>query len=121
MELSKEQELLQAVIAKAWEDESFKQELISAPVAAIEKLTGGKLQLPEGKTLVVRDQTDEQTIYINIPTERSLDDLELSEEQLEAVAGGEALPAIWAVPPPSLRFEILPIQPGLPIERPVTK
>lgn len=121
MESSKEQELLHAVITKAWEDKAFKQELISDPVTAIEKLMGGKLQLPEGKTIVVRDQTDEQAIYINIPAERSLDSVELSEEQLEAVAGGEALPAIWGVFPPSLPIIITPIHPSLPIERPVTK
>lgn len=86
------QELLQKIITKAWEDEAFKQELISSPINAIKKLTGEHIKLPEGKTLIVRDQTDDATIYINIPTEFNMEDTELSEEQLEAIAGGTHIP-----------------------------
>lgn len=88
MKLTKEQELMQTIINKAWEDEAFKQELVLDPISAIEKLTGEKVSLPKGKTLVVRDQTSEETIYINIPAEQNLENVELNEEQLEAVAGG---------------------------------
>ena len=88
MEVTKEQKLFQEIVTKAWEDASFKEELIADPVAAIEKLTGEKVSLPEGKKLVVRDQTDASTIYVNIPAEKNMDDVELNEEQLEAVAGG---------------------------------
>jgi len=91
MELTKEQELMQRIINEAWENETFKQELVANPVVAIEKLTGEKVRLPEGKQLVARDQTNEETIYINIPAEQNLDDVELNEEQLEAVAGGAGL------------------------------
>ena len=87
MEFTQEQKLYAEIVQKAWEDTSFKEELIANPVAAIEKLTGKKMNLPEGKTFVVRDQTDESTVYINIPAKTQLD-AELSEEQLEAVAGG---------------------------------
>ena len=90
MELTKEQEVLQQVINEAWENETFKAELMASPVAAIENLTGEKLDL-KGKELIVRDQTDESTIYINIPQEQSLEDIELNEEQLEAVAGGQLI------------------------------
>jgi len=92
MEFTKEQKLFQQVIQEAWENETFKQELIANPVEAIEKLTGSKLSLPEGKTLVVRDQTDDSTVYINIPAEKSMDNVELNEEQLEAVSGGRGIP-----------------------------
>ena len=88
MEITKQQKLYQEVVQKAWEDTAFKNELIANPVVAIEKLTGQKLNLPEGKTIVVRDQTDETTVYINIPAKQEMDDVELNEEQLEAVAGG---------------------------------
>ena len=87
----KSQELLQTIITKSWEDESFKQELIANPIKSIEELTGEKLNIPEGKTFVVRDQTDESTVYINIPAPTMKDDVELNEEQLEAVAGGKGL------------------------------
>ena len=88
MEFTREQKLFQTIINKAWEDESFKKSLIANPHKAIEELTGEKVQLPEGKILVVRDQTNEETIYINIPAEQNMEDVELNEEQLEAVAGG---------------------------------
>ncbi len=91
MELTNEQKVLQQVINEAWENENFKQELMNDPLSAIEKLTGQRVQLPEDKTLIVRDQTDENTIYINIPAEHNLEDIELNEEQLEAVAGGGSL------------------------------
>jgi len=95
MELTREQQLFQTVINKAWEDESFKKSLLTNPIEAIETLTGEKVSLPEGKTLVVRDQTSEETIYINIPAEQKMEDVELNEEQLEAVAGGKSLLTSW--------------------------
>jgi hypothetical protein len=87
MEITQEQKLYQEVVQKAWEDSEFKAELIANPVAAIEKLTGKKINLPKGKTLVVRDQTEDSTVYINIPTIPETD-VELNEEELEKVAGG---------------------------------
>lgn len=93
MELTKEQSKLQnimhTVIGKAWEDESFKQTLINSPVETIEKATGEKLVLEKGVQLVVKDQTDPSTVYLNIPRKVELDNLELTDEQLELVAGGE--------------------------------
>lgn len=93
MELTKGQELFKTVVAKAWEDADFKQLLISNPLEAIEKLTGERLNIPEGKKLVVHDQTDESSVYINIPVEQCIDDMELTEEELEIVAGGGSLPS----------------------------
>ncbi|KAB7725721.1 NHLP leader peptide family natural product precursor [Rudanella paleaurantiibacter] len=84
----RKQEIIEAVISKAWEDANFKTELIADPVKAIEKLTGVKVVLPEGKSLVFLDQTDKSTIYVNIPAEPEIENMELTEEQLEAVAGG---------------------------------
>ena len=100
----KSQELLQTIITKAWEDKSFKQELITNPVEAIEKITGERINLPEGKTIVVKDQTNESVVYINIPAEPNMDDLELNEEQLEVIAGGGN---IWNFP-----IIILPTDPS---------
>jgi len=91
MQLTKEQEVLKQIINEAWENEIFKQELIDNPVTTIEKLTGRKLDLPESKELVVRDQMDENSIYINIPPKQNLEDMELNEEQLDAAAGGSWL------------------------------
>jgi hypothetical protein len=90
MEITQEEKFYAEVVNKAWEDADFKKELVANPVAAIEKLTGKTVNLPKGKKLVIRDQTDETKVFINIPTppKDNRDDVELNEEQLEAVAGG---------------------------------
>ena len=84
----KMQEIINTVISKCWEDESFKNEVISNPVSAITNLTGEPFSVPEGKKFVAVDQTEENTIYLNIPPMPDLDSLELSDEALEQVAGG---------------------------------
>lgn len=88
MEPTQEQQLFQQVINEAWENAAFKAELIADPVAAIESLTGQRVNIPEGKTLVVRDQSEDNVVYVNVPASQSTDDVELNEEQLEAVSGG---------------------------------
>ncbi len=77
------------IVSKAWEDTDFKERLITNPVAAIEELTGKKVNLPKGKKIVVRDQSSVEKVFINIsaPPVKN-DNVELNEEQLEAVAGG---------------------------------
>jgi hypothetical protein len=99
MEFTPEQKLYAEIVQKAWEDTAFKKELVANPLATIEKFTGKKMNLPEGKTLVVRDQTDESTVYINIPANsQNPVDVELNEEQLEAVAGGMGPLPIITIP-----------------------
>ncbi|RYC66995.1 class IIb bacteriocin, lactobin A/cerein 7B family [Spirosoma sordidisoli] len=88
MEFTQEQKLNAQVIQRAWEDEQFKSELIDNPAETMEKLTGNKISLPAGQKLVVVDQSDESTVYFNIPKKVNVDSLELTEEQLEMVAGG---------------------------------
>lgn len=88
MEFTQEQKLNAQVVQKAWEDAEFMSELKSNPVAAMEKLTGHKVSLPEGQKLVVVDQSDESTVYFNIPRRVDVDNLQLTEEELEQVAGG---------------------------------
>lgn len=88
MEITQEQQLNAQVIQKAWEDAQFKSELMTNPVEMMEKLTGNKINLPEGQKLVVVDQTDESTVYFNIPRKIDINSLELTDEQLEQVAGG---------------------------------
>ncbi|KAB8155114.1 class IIb bacteriocin, lactobin A/cerein 7B family [Kordia sp. TARA_039_SRF] len=94
MEFTKQQqegqELMNTLIAKAWESPEFKQQLISNPNAAIEQVTGKKLNLDNSQRIVVEDQTDPNTIYLNIPRQVDVSELELSDEQLEMVAGGVA-------------------------------
>ncbi len=77
---------VQTIIDKAREDAAFKKELLADPVSAIEKLSGHPVPT-KGRELVVVDQSDPSKVYINIPHDPS--ELELSEEELEAVAGGQ--------------------------------
>lgn len=83
-----EQEVIQKVLTEAWTNPQYKQELIANPVAAIQELTGTNLEIPAGKSLQVFDKSDENVICLNIPPAPSMDDVELTEEQLEIVAGG---------------------------------
>ena len=82
------EEVLRLIISKAWEDIDYRKNLITDPLIAIENLTGAKIILPEGITLVVNDQTDKSKVYMNIPSEPDIEDIELTEDQLEFIAGG---------------------------------
>lgn len=74
------------VINKAWDDDNYRAELVASPAAAIKKLTG--YELPENAKVVVVDQTDPSVAHINVGPKPDFEDMELSDEQLEAVAGG---------------------------------
>lgn len=80
------EELIKTLAQKAWENSTFKEQLVSNPIATIESITGQKMS-PEAK-VVVEDQTDESIIYLNIPRKVEYDELELTDEQLETVSGG---------------------------------
>jgi len=67
MNITPQQETYAQVVQKCWEDADFKQKLVSDPIGTLESFTGRSINVPEGKTLVVRDQTNESSIYINIP------------------------------------------------------
>ena len=94
MEFTQEQKLYAEIVHKAWENAEFKSELMANPVETIEKFTGNKITLPEGRTLVVKDQTDASKVYLNIPGKVDLESVELTDEQLEIVAGGEVLASV---------------------------
>ncbi len=88
MELAQGQKVYGEIVQKAWDDTQFKNNLLTNPIETIEKFTGNKVNLAEGQTLVVKDQTDESIVYLNIPRKVDIDELELTDEQLEMVAGG---------------------------------
>jgi hypothetical protein len=76
--------------AKAWADENFKKKLLSDPAATL-KAEGVKFELPAGSTLQAVENTD-KVFHIVIPAKPG----ELSEEDLDKVAGG-GLPMTWWV------------------------
>jgi hypothetical protein len=80
-------EAFESLIAKAQEDASFREALISNPRETIRNEVN--IGFDENVKIVVRDQTDASTAYINIPRQPDIDALELTDEQLEMVAGGD--------------------------------
>ena len=80
----------QLIVNKAAEDEAFKQQLLSNPKTAITKELN--VDLPADLQIEVVQQTP-QKLYLVLPLEVKLEEEageELSEEELEAVAGGIA-------------------------------
>lgn len=78
------------LIVKAWESDSFKDQLVKNPKVAIEAALGPNMMIPKGQKIIVEDQTNPNVIYLNIPPRSIVDSYELNEEQLEGVAGGIA-------------------------------
>jgi hypothetical protein len=78
------------IIAQAWKDEAYKKELLSNSKAVIEREFG--VQLPAQVNVRVM-QEDSTNLYFVLSARPDLSNAELSEEQLEAVAGG----VVWTV------------------------
>jgi hypothetical protein len=72
------------IITKAWKDKQFKQELLSNPKAVYERELNQKL--PDSLQIRVVEE-DSNTIYLVLPKAPEATE-ELSEEALEAIAGG---------------------------------
>jgi len=66
MEITIEQKMYSQIVQKAWSDAEFKKDLIENPVDVIERL-GYRIDLPQGQTVVVNDQTEGSVTYITIP------------------------------------------------------
>jgi hypothetical protein len=77
------------LVAQAWHDTRFKQALLQNPNAVVEREFGAPL--PAEVTLRVVAE-DAHTQYLVLPP--ALSDLELSDAQLEQVAGGEFVIAV---------------------------
>lgn len=119
MELNNEEknkELIIKAIEEAHTDAAFREKLLSDPLEAINSLTDQKFDFESGKKIVFVDQEDaapantDTVFYINIAEQNNIEDLQLSEEQLEAIAGGKSITDI--IIPFDLPIIILPIGPG---------
>lgn len=80
------QEMEEKIVGKALSDATFKQELLSSPKAAVEKELG--ITIPEGVAINVVQETGEQ-VFLVLPYIEA--EGELSEDQLETVAGGRRI------------------------------
>lgn len=89
MNITENQDLYYRLISQSWKDESFKNSLLSNPIPTIENFIGRPISLESGKQkIVVENQCDSNIIYLNIPERPNFNELELTDEQLEMVAGG---------------------------------
>jgi hypothetical protein len=81
----------QQLIEKAMKDTSFRQKLVDNPKEVIEAEFGRKI--PESIQVNVLEE-DAQTVYLILPKDSSRNsEMELTEAELSAVAGGEA----WSI------------------------
>ena len=89
--LEKRSEFENQLVVKAYDDESFRQELLADPKSIYERELG--TQIPDSFSIEVVEEKP-NTIYMVLPrkTEEPGAEGELSDEALEAVAGGG-----WAV------------------------
>jgi Nitrile hydratase, alpha chain len=73
------------IIAQAWKNEAYKQELLSNPKAIFEREFGVRLPA-EAKVQVLEENSN--NLHFVIPIRPNMSEEALSDEQLEAVAGG---------------------------------
>jgi hypothetical protein len=71
------------ILAKCWADESFKKKLLANPT---EVLKAEGVDIPAGYTVHVLENTDKIINYVLPPNPNA----ELSDSELESVAGGKA-------------------------------
>ncbi|MCI4670065.1 MAG: NHLP leader peptide family RiPP precursor [Bacteroidia bacterium] len=88
MKLSKNQKIISQLLERVWEDDDFKERLIANPEEVIIETTGDMFDLPDGKELEIVDQTDPDKVYFNLSPKPDMDEIELTDEQLELIAGG---------------------------------
>jgi len=85
-------DLLNKLVTKSFESSSFKNELLTNPYTAIESVYG--ISISKEVNIVVEDQSNPEYIYFNIPAKPNMDEIELTDEQLEMVSGGEVLASV---------------------------
>ncbi len=84
--MSQQNPMQEQIIAKAMKEETFRQELLSNPKAAIERALG--ITIPQGVTIAVHQDTP-TAVHLVLPV-RALGKggEELSDAELEQVTGG---------------------------------
>jgi Nitrile hydratase, alpha chain len=86
-------EMERSIVQRSMEDDSFRQRLLEDPKATVEQEL--ETQLPEDVEVSVVEES-QQTIYLVLPFRSAdLPAGELSDQQLEAVAGGKGT-AAWS-------------------------
>jgi hypothetical protein len=81
-------ELMEKIVTRAWEDESFKKELLADPGKAFEKVTGVKI--PDDITVVAVEDTPRK-LHLVIPMRPADPNRTLTDAELDSVSGGTDL------------------------------
>jgi hypothetical protein len=91
-----QEQLVEAVVQRSGMDRRFRQMLLASPRDAIRDAFG--VDLPADFTLRFIEKDAGVDALIVLPDVRAEDDGELSDDDLDAVAGGDG--GDWAPPPP---------------------
>jgi len=78
---SRRQQAEARLIARAWQDEAFRQQLVQNPKAAIQQELG--VELPAELEVQVVEESPNR-VYLRLPVNNT----QLSDEQLSAASGG---------------------------------
>ena len=92
-ETASHRDLETALIEKCWKDPEFKKQVVSDPTGMLERHTGQKL--PPGVKIFLHEE-DGNTLHLSIPPAPA-NLTELSDEDLEKVAGGTEVVASVAI------------------------
>jgi len=79
---------------KVWEDEGFRTRLLADPKAAIKECLG--IELPDSLIVDVHAE-DAENLHFVVPAKPAVDLDELSDEDLEKIAGGVGRTGVTAV------------------------
>lgn len=89
MDFVKSHEAVLDLVKKAQNDVSFKETFINNPKEVLETKFDKEITLPEGVRIEVVDQSDSDYIFLNIPRRVDVDDLQLTDADLEKISGGD--------------------------------
>ena len=82
-------DLFKEVYEKYWSSADFREELNESPKEILEKTLKTEFNLEQGTSICINDQTGANKYYLNIPRERAMEKLELTDEEMDVVTGGE--------------------------------
>ena len=83
---------MQKIITRCWEDEEFKKRLMADPKKVLD---GEGVNVPDGVSIRVMEDTEQVRTLIIPPAPSHLDD-----DQLNGIAGGLIPNPMWLIPPP---------------------
>lgn len=86
------QTLIEPLVQRTYGDPVFKEEFITHPKEVIRRETGLEVDLPDNWRFVVNDQSNPFSLYIHLHVRE--DDIELTDDELEVVAGGGGEPNV---------------------------